>query len=592
MSARRDRPPRPWFLSALAAVAVGVIVLAITEIGTPTSSARTSREIITAGQGVVQSTVTASGNIAAGIDVNVNFNTGGTLQDVYVHSGQHVDAGQLLADLDPTSAQLSLNQAQENLTAAEDNLSCLQGVTSDCGSGGGSGAGSGSSGSGSSGSGSSGSGSSGSGSSGAASTTSYFAPAATVEYAAFHPGTTSGTSTTQSKPGPTAPTQSKPGSTTTKSKPGTTTTTKTTPHVTVTVIVPSTSRTGLSSSPSSGGNSSGGNSTAKTGGTSTAKTTSTATTTTTTPSPGSVASAQSAIYSAQAGVHNAEVALNNTKLYAPVSGTIASLSSLTPGDTVSGGGSGSSSSSGASPSSSSSSGTGSGTTAGSLGGSGSSGSGSSGSGPSGSGSSGSGFAEIVNTNTLTMTVAFSESDISKVQVGQPATVTLDALAGVELAAHVSQISLVGTASSSVVSYDATLTLDQNDSRVKPGMSASAAVIVAQAQGITIPNQAVSGSGSLAAVNLLRNGETVSQQVVVGLRGDTRTQIISGLNAGDQVVVTVTLPSLSATSTPGSGTGALGGRLGGAGGLGGGGGLGGAGGLGGGGAFFRRAAGGG
>ena len=583
MSARRDRPPRPWFLSALAAVAVGVIVLAITEIGTPTSSARTSREIITAGQGVVQSTVTASGNIAAGIDVNVNFNTGGTLQDVYVHSGQHVDAGQLLADLDPTSAQLSLNQAQENLTAAEDNLSCLQGVTSDCGSGGGSGAGSGSSGSGSSGSGSPGSGSPGSGSSGAASTTSYFAPAATVEYAAFHPGTTSGTSTTQSKPGPMAPTQSKPGSApTTKSKPGTTTTTKTTPHVTVTVIVPSTSRTGSSSSPSSGGNSSGGNSTAKTGGTSTAKTTSTATTTTTTPSPGSVASAQSAIYSAQAGVHNAEVALNNTKLYAPVSGTIASLSSLTPGDTVSGGGSGSSSSSGASPSSSSSSGTGSGTTAGSLGGSGSS----------GSGSSGSGFAEIVNTNTLTMTVAFSESDISKVQVGQPATVTLDALAGVELAAHVSQISLVGTASSSVVSYDATLTLDQNDSRVKPGMSASAAVIVAQAQGITIPNQAVSGSGSLAAVNLLRNGETVSQQVVVGLRGDTRTQIISGLNAGDQVVVTVTLPSLSATSTPGSGTGALGGRLGGAGGLGGGGGLGGAGGLGGGGAFFRRAAGGG
>ena len=81
-----------------------------------------------------------------------------------------------------------------------------------------------------------------------------------------------------------------------------------------------------------------------------------------------------------------------------------------------------------------------------------------------------------------MTVAFSESDISKVHVGQSATVTLDALSGVELAAHVSSISLVGTTSSSVVSYDATLTLDQNDSRVKPGMSASAAVIVGQASG--------------------------------------------------------------------------------------------------------------
>ena len=85
-----------------------------------------------------------------------------------------------------------------------------------------------------------------------------------------------------------------------------------------------------------------------------------------------------------------------------------------------------------------------------------------------------------------MTVAFSESDISKVHVGQSATVTLDALAGVQLAAHVSSISLVGTTSSSVVSYDATLTLDQNDSRVKPGMSASAAVIIGQASGRDAP----------------------------------------------------------------------------------------------------------
>ena len=37
--------------------------------------------------------------------------------------------------------------------------------------------------------------------------------------------------------------------------------------------------------------------------------------------------------------------------------------------------------------------------------------------------------EIVDTGSMTMTVAFSESDITKVKVGQPATVTLDALTG-------------------------------------------------------------------------------------------------------------------------------------------------------------------
>jgi hypothetical protein len=182
-----------------------------------------------------------------------------------------------------------------------------------------------------------------------------------------------------------------------------------------------------------------------------------------------------------------------------------------------------------------------------------------------------------------MTVAFSESDISKVKVGQPATVTLDALPGVELAAHISSISLVGTTSSSVVSYDAVLTLDQNDSRVKPGMSASASVITGQASGVTVPNAAVTGSGSVGTVNLMKDGKEVSQQVVVGLRGDSRTQIISGVNAGDQLVITVALPSLSSSSSSSgsSGSGTLGG-----------GGLGGLGGLGGGGGFFRGGGGGG
>jgi hypothetical protein len=53
MSTRRDRPSRAGgkpFLYRLAAVAVAVIVLAITEIGAPASSARTSREVVTAGQ--------------------------------------------------------------------------------------------------------------------------------------------------------------------------------------------------------------------------------------------------------------------------------------------------------------------------------------------------------------------------------------------------------------------------------------------------------------------------------------------------------------------------------------------------------------
>jgi macrolide-specific efflux system membrane fusion protein len=176
-----------------------------------------------------------------------------------------------------------------------------------------------------------------------------------------------------------------------------------------------------------------------------------------------------------------------------------------------------------------------------------------------------------------MTVSLSESDVSKVKVGQPATVTLDALTGVELGAHVTGISTVGTTTSGVVSYSATLTLDQANSQVKPGMSAAASIVVAQAQGVNVPNAAVSGTGSIATVTLDSNGKKTQKQVAVGLRGTTRTQIVSGLSAGNQLAVTTTLPPLtSGTSTTSStGSGTLGGTTVRPGGFGGGGGAGGA-----------------
>lgn len=534
----------------LAIVAVAVVVVAILEIGPPTSSARTSRELVTAENGVVQSTVTGTGNVAAGTDVDVNFKTSGTLQHVYVSQGQHVNKGQLLATLDPTSAQLTVDQAEEQLNASQDSLTAVEdGTSSGSGSGGGSG--------------------SGSGSGGSATTASLNDVSSGTEFVTFTPPSGKEHHPTSGKkaknPSSGSGSEEKGGSPSTSS---------------------GSTHSGSSGSTHSG--SSGSTHSQSSGSTRGGGSTTTTTQTTTTPSPASIASAQASVFSAQASLNNAQAALNDTKLFAPTGGTIASMAGLLPGDSVSAGSSSSASNSSSSSSSSSGSGgfAGGTATAGSLGGSSSS---------SSSGSS-SPFAEIVNTGTLTMTVAFSESDISKIKNGQAATVTFDALPGVELGAHVTQISTVGTSSSGVVSYNATITLDQHDSQVRPGMSASAQVIIGQAQGVTVPNAAVTGTGSLGTVNVMNNGKTSTQQVVVGLRGDSRTQIISGLRAGQQLVITITLPAISsATSSPtgSSGTGGTlgGGRFGGAGA--GAGAFGGGGGFGGGGAaFFRRAGGGG
>ena len=419
---RGRRSSRPWHSVLFAVAAAALIGLGISQLGTPVSSARTSTELVTAQSGVVQDTVSGSGNVEPGVEQAVNFATGGTLQSIDVRVGERVKKGQLIATLDPSAAELTVSQAQDNLKAAEDQLSAAQTG----------------------------------GSSGSAST---------------------------------------PSSSSASTKP-TSAATKTTSTST------STSTTSKSSSASA------------------------------------IAQAQAQVDSAEATLTSAQQTLSETRLYAPVSGTVAALSSDQIGQTVSAGGA------------SGGSGTGGGSGSGSGASQGSAGSGS---------SSSSNFATIIDSRTLTMTVALSESDISSVKVGQLATISMSALSGVELAAKVSAISPLGTSSSGVVSYNVTLTTSQSDPKVLPGMSATAAIVISQQQGVTVPNQALSGSGSSATVQLDSGGRISTRQVVVGLRGSSRSVILSGLRSGQQVQVTITLPALrpSTTATTGS-TGGFGG----------------------------------
>jgi hypothetical protein len=108
------------------------------------------------------------------------------------------------------------------------------------------------------------------------------------------------------------------------------------------------------------------------------------------------------------------------------------------------------------------------------------------------------------------------------------------------------------------------------------MSATADIVTGRASGLVVPNQAVKGG----MVTVDRNGVRTQQRVETGVVGDTSTQILSGLQQGDTVVVTsasAIAGQNAAGAAQGAGQGA-GIRPGGAGGFGGaGGGIGGAGG---------------
>jgi hypothetical protein len=131
---------------------------------------------------------------------------------------------------------------------------------------------------------------------------------------------------------------------------------------------------------------------------------------------------------------------------------------------------------------------------------------------------------------------------------------------------------LGTLTSGVVSYNVTIGFDSLDPRIKPEMSVSAAIITGvKSDVLLVPNSAVKTQNGNSYVQVLVGQTPENRTVEVGLSNDTQTEIISGINAGDNVVTqTITSGAAStAASTSTSNRGGLnipgvggGGRIGG------------------------------
>jgi len=296
-----------------------------------------------------------------------------------------------------------------------------------------------------------------------------------------------------------------------------------------------------------------------------------------TPAAATIAGDRATVSEDEATVASDQEALGETTLRAPLAGAVTAVNTSV-GATVSVGSStissgGASSSTGSSSTGSSS--TGSSSTGGAAASSGL-GSGS------GSSSSGSSLFTIDSLGQLEIVAGFAEADATQIAVGQPVTITFSALPNIEVAGRVAAVSLTSTVVSNVVTYNETIQLINPPSTVKDGMTAEVSVVDQTATNVLyVPSAAITTTGTVSTVELLQNGKTSVTRVTTGLVGNSDTQILSGLKAGEVVVeptVTVVGSTSAAGTTTGGGGGFGGGGFGG-GGLGGGG-LGGAGRLGG------------
>jgi HlyD family secretion protein len=197
----------------------------------------------------------------------------------------------------------------------------------------------------------------------------------------------------------------------------------------------------------------------------------------------------------------------------------------------------------------------------------------------------------------------AEGDVGRLQAGMDATFTVDAFQGQTFKGKVGQIRNAAQTLQNVVTYDAVIDVENVDLKLRPGMTATVTIVFAEKDDVVAianaalrfkpppeaafaigadPSTSASASGSSSAasgvtpppgasgrrnrppgekggsresskhtVYVLRGSSPEPVSIITGLSDGTVTEVVRGLNAGDQVVMDVTISGKPA----GTGTGA-------------------------------------
>lgn len=143
-----------------------------------------------------------------------------------------------------------------------------------------------------------------------------------------------------------------------------------------------------------------------------------------------------------------------------------------------------------------------------------------------------------NLDSLFVDVQVSEVDINAITVGQPVTLSFDAILGREYNGEVVQVSQAGTVTQGVVNFTITVELTEFDEDVKPGMTAAVNIVVREIKdAILIPNRAVRLIDGQRVVYILKDGIPEKVGIRLGASSDIYSVVVGGdIKEGDLVIL--------------------------------------------------------
>lgn len=136
-----------------------------------------------------------------------------------------------------------------------------------------------------------------------------------------------------------------------------------------------------------------------------------------------------------------------------------------------------------------------------------------------------------------VSVNLSEIDVSQVELAQKATLTLDSIPDITFTGAVVGVDRIGQTTSGVTQYPAIVQLDSSSPEILPNMAVSANILIKSKDNVLlVPSSAVQNEGGRSFVEVIKDGQQQFVLVETGLVSDTETEIVSGLEEGDLVVI--------------------------------------------------------
>lgn len=146
------------------------------------------------------------------------------------------------------------------------------------------------------------------------------------------------------------------------------------------------------------------------------------------------------------------------------------------------------------------------------------------------------FVTIIEDNALELVALVDETDIANVRSGDAVTFTVEAYPSLEIPAVVKRIDPVATIISGVVNYAVMAAIQKDSQFLKPDMTANINIRTAEHKALVVPNAAIQRDGEERFVRVIRNGKEEKQIVSVGMRDAQFTEIKKGLSANDRVML--------------------------------------------------------